>query len=29
MLKNGHDTVIAAKEEIGWMWKQNEKIIID
>ena len=25
MLKNGHDTVIAAKEEIGWMWKQNEK----
>ena len=25
MLKNGHDTVIAAKEESGWMWKQNEK----
>ena len=23
LLKNGYDTVIAAKEEKGWLWKQN------
>ncbi|MBD1134934.1 glycosyltransferase family 2 protein [Pelagibacterales bacterium SAG-MED47] len=25
LLKNGHDTVIAAKEENGWLWKENNK----
>jgi len=29
LLKNGHDTVIAAKEESGWLWKENnEKIFL-
>ena len=23
LLKNGYDTVIAAKEEKGWLWKEN------
>ena len=27
LLKNGHDTVIAAKEESGWLWKENEEKI--
>jgi CMP-N-acetylneuraminic acid synthetase/GT2 family glycosyltransferase len=29
LLKNGYDTVIAAKEECGWMWQENsEKFFI-
>ena len=26
LLKDGYDTVIAAKEESGWLWKENEEI---
>jgi len=27
LFKNGHDTVIAAKEESGWLWKENDEKI--